>query len=219
MKMNIISLYIYYILVIPNLGLQAAQEGILARSVKIDDRSLPASSAFEGALQVSGTPGGVAFMEACPDQSPPMVHPRGATLREVLDSITADDSSYVWMMSKGVVNLEPSSGLPALLTTRLNTYDSSDATDAVSAVTLLSSSPEVRRAASKIGLSQNTLGPGLGSMAPGPLTPKKPLAIQLKNATLLDVLNAIARTNKHGVWTYHETRCGSVHQFNLSFAQ
>jgi hypothetical protein len=147
-----------------------------------------------------------------------MVHPHGTTLREVLDSITSGDPRYVWRMHNGAVNLEPLKGIPALLKTYLKTYDSQD-TDAVSAVTFLSSLPEVARAAAELGLTQNVMGPGLGSMAQGPPPRKKPLGIRLHDVTLLDALNAIARANTHGVWTYRETHCGSIRQFNLSFAQ
>lgn len=197
----------------------APQEDVLTRSARIDDESLPAFSAFQGALLVSGVPGGVAFMEGCSDQPVPIVHPRGTTLREVLNSITAGDSAYAWRMREGVVNLEPSTGLPALLTTHLNTYDSQELTEPGSAVTFLSSSPEVTRSAAKLGLAHNVSGSALGSMAQGPPPQKKPLGIRLRDVTLVDALNAIVRANKHGVWTYRETHCGSIHQFNVSFAQ
>jgi hypothetical protein len=192
---------------------------LLTRSVTIGDKPLPAISAFEGTLQLSGVPGGVAFLEGCPDQPLPKVHPHGTTLRDALDGITAGDPSYAWRIRNGVVNLEPSRGLPALLRIHLTTYDSRDLTDAISAVTFLSSSPEVTRAATRLELAQNVLNPGLGGVAPGPAPPKKLLAIRLHNVTLLDALNAIARVNKHGVWTYRETHCRSIHQFNLSFAK
>jgi hypothetical protein len=197
----------------------ALQEEVLERSAGIGDEALPAFSVFEGALQMSGVPGGVAFVEGCSDQPLPMIHPHGTTLREVLDSITSGDSRYVWRMYEGVVNLEPAQGVPALLRIHLKTYNSRDLTDAVSAVTFLSSYSEVTRAAAKLGLVQNVLGPGLGGMAQGPPPQKKPLCIRLHDVTLLDALNAIARANRHGVWTYRETHCGSLHQFNLSFMQ
>jgi hypothetical protein len=190
----------------------------LTRPARTGDLSLPTFSAFEGALQVSGVPGGVAFVEGCSDQPEQMVHPHRTTLREVLDSIVSGDIRYVWRMRKGAVNLEPLKGVPALLRMHLETYDSQD-TDAVSAVTFLSSLPEVARAAAKLGLTHNVLGPGLGGMTQGPRPPKEPLGIRLHDVTLLDALNAIARANKHGVWTYRETHCGSIHQFNVSFAQ
>jgi hypothetical protein len=195
------------------------QEDVLSRPAAIGDRSLPASLAFEEALQVSGVPGGAALVEGCADEPKAMVHPDGATLRQVLDSIISGDSHHVWRMRKGVVNLEPVKGLPALLQTHLKKYDSGDLTDAVSAVSYLSSLPELARAAAKHGLTQNVLGPGLGGVAPGPPSPKKPLGVRLHDVTLLDALNAIARANEHGVWAYGETHCGSVHQFNISFAQ
>jgi|SRR5579859_101934 len=200
-------------------GRRAPQEDVLLRSARIGAVPLPAPSAFEAALQASGTPGGVAFVEGCSGQPPPMVRPHGITLREVLNSITAGDSTYVWRKRRGVVNLEPSTGLPALLRTHLDSYDSGGVPDAVSAVTFLSSSPQVTRAAAKLRLAQNALGPGLGSMVQGTPPPKKPLGIRLHDVTLLDALNAIAQANKHGVWVYRETHCGSVHQFNVSFAQ
>jgi len=222
--MSLFSATLLAVALLPSLGVSrqvasAPQEDVLSRSAMIGDESLPVFSAFQGALQMSGVPGGVAFMEGCSDQPLPMVRPHGATLREVLNSITAGDSVYAWRMREGVVNLEPSTGLPALLGIHLNTYDSREVTEAVSAVTFLSSSPDVTRAATKLGLAQNVLGPGLGGMAQGPPPPKKPLGIRLHDVTLVDALNAIARANKHGVWTYRETHCGSIHQFNLSFKQ
>ena len=195
------------------------QEDVLSRPATIGDRSLPASSAFEEALQVSGIPGGAALVEGCEDEPQPTVHPYGTTLREVLDSITSRDSHYMWRMHEGVVNLEPVKGAPALLRMHLKTYDSGDLTDAASAVMFLSSLPEVARAAAGLGLTHNALGPGLGGIAPGPPSPKKPLGVRLHDVTLLDALNAIARTNKHGVWIYSETHCGSVHQFIVYFQQ
>jgi len=63
----------------------------------------------------------------------------------MLDSITSGDSQYVWRMRKGLVNLEPVKGPPVLLQTHLKRYDSGDLTDAVSAVSLLKSLPELAR--------------------------------------------------------------------------
>lgn len=196
----------------------AAPQDVLALPARMEDRPLPAFSAFEGALHVSGVPGGVAFLERCSDQPELVVHPHGTTLREVLDSITSGDPHYAWRMHTGVVNLEPVGGPPALLKMHLETYDSGKLTDAVSAVTVLSSSPEVVRAGARLGLTHNALGPGLGGMPQGTPPQKKPLGIRLHDVTLLDALNTIARANKHGVWTYRETECGSVHQFNIGFA-
>lgn len=197
----------------------APQADLLTRPARIADEPLPAFSVFQGVLLVSGVPGGAAFVQGCSDQPLPMVHPHGTTLREVLDSITGRDSGYVWSMNKGVVNLRPLRGTPGLLSIRLKTYDSRDLTDAGSAVTFLSSSPEVTRAAARMGLAHNVSGSALSGIVQGPPPPQKPLGIRLHDVTLLDALNAIARANKHGVWIYSETHCGSVHQFNVSFAQ
>ena len=197
----------------------ALQEDVFTRTAAVQDKLLPAFSAFGDALQVSGVPGGIAFVEGCADEPKPVVHPHGTTLRQVLDSIISADSQYVWRVRKGVVNLEPVKGVPALLTTHLKTYDSGELTDAVSAVTVLSSSPDVVQAGARLGLTHNALGPGLGGMAPGSPPLKEPLGVRLHNVMLLDALNTIARANKHGVWPNRETLCGPVHEFNISFAQ
>jgi hypothetical protein len=94
---------------------RASQEDVLTHPARIGDVPLPAFSAFERALQVSGVPGGLAIMEGCSDQREPMVHPHGTTLREVLNSISSGDPCYLWRMHDGVVNLEPLKGVPALL--------------------------------------------------------------------------------------------------------
>jgi hypothetical protein len=195
------------------------QEDVLTRATAIGDQSLPTFSAFQNALQVSNVPGGAALVEGCADEPKPVVHPQGATLRQVLDGLISGDSRYIWRIRKGVVNLEPVKGLPALLQVHFKRYDSGDLTDAISAVSLLSSLPELAHAAAKHGLTQNVMGPGLGGVVPSPPSPKKPIGVRLHDVTVLDVLNSIAPANEHGVWTYRETHCGSVHQFNISFAQ
>jgi hypothetical protein len=75
---------------------QAVQEDLLARTAAIGDQPLPAALAFQNALQVSGVPGGVAFVEGCPDEPKPMIHPDGGKLRLVLDNIVSGGPQYVW---------------------------------------------------------------------------------------------------------------------------
>jgi hypothetical protein len=195
------------------------QEDVLARSARISDSAVSAVLAFQDAVAAAGVPGGVAYSEGCSDQPPPpTVHPRGTTLREVLDSISGGDSGYIWKLNDGVVNFEPARGLPTLLKTHLNGYDSGDVVDAVSAVTFLVSSPEVNNAAAKLGLERSALVSGLGGFSLGPQPPKKPLGIRLKNTTLLDALNAIARSQKRGVWRYSEIHCDSGNQYVVDFS-
>src|SRR5271157_5018200 len=70
---------------------QTPQEDILTHPANIGEAPLPIFSAFQTALQISGVPGGVAFVEGCSDRPMPMARAHGTTLREVLDSITAGD--------------------------------------------------------------------------------------------------------------------------------
>jgi len=194
-------------------------EDTLARPTVIGDQPAPAPYLFERALMISQVSGGVAFVEGCPDQPLPTVRAHGATLREVLDSITSEDPHYEWKTNAGVIYLEPRPAAPSLLKAHFKTYDSGDAFDGASAVSFLVSSAEVSREAGKLGLAHVPSGSGLGGIAPGPQTPKKKLGVHLHDVTLLEVLNAISRANNHGVWVYREIDCRSVHEFDISFAQ
>jgi hypothetical protein len=195
------------------------QQAALNRPVAMGEMSTPAPSVFQGAALDAGVPGGAAYFEGCANQPLRTVQPTGSTLREVLNSITHADPEYVWSFNSGVLNLEPSRGIPALLAMRLTNYDSESVTDAASAVTLLSSSPEVTGAANKLGLTQNVSGSALSGLPREPQPPKKPLDIHLKNVTLLDALNAIVRAQKMGVWMYRETHCGSVSLYDVNVVQ
>lgn len=196
------------------------QEDILSRPVTVPDQPEAAYSVALSAIQSAGAPGGViSHRKGCSAQQGPLVHPRGNTLRRSLDSIVQDDPSYTWTFADGVINLLPSNELPPLLRTHLETYDSGGITNAISAVTLLVGSKEIYSAATKLGLQMNPSGSGLGGVAPGTSLAEKPLGIHLQNVTLLEAMNAIARANTHGVWSYYETQCGSVHQFDLLFTQ
>lgn len=196
-----------------------SQTAILNRVVAMGNSSASAPSVFQGAALLAGVPGGTAFLEGCANQPPLKVRPRGNTFGAVLSSITHGDPSYIWRVRAGVVNLMPSSGVPALLKTRLAGYDSMTATDAASAITLLSSSPQVVGAARKLGLAHDVSGSALSGVASKFGHRKKPLGVHLINVSLLRALNAIARANRHGVWMYRETHCDSVRQYDITFVQ
>lgn len=195
------------------------QKTVLSRPIAMGDISRPTPLVFQGAAIAAGVPGGAAFVEGCTNQPLRKVRPEGSTLGEVLRSIIHSDPRYVWTVNAGVANLEPSRGIPALLTTRLESYNSGAATDAASAITFLSSSGEVVRAAKELGLAHNVSGSALGGISEEAQPPKKPLNIHVQDVTLLQALNAIVRANKHGVWMYRETHCGSIRQYNITLVE
>lgn len=179
----------------------------------------PAPYVFQGALAVARVPGGAAFIEGCANQPLRKIQLQSATLRAVLDNITRSDPEYTWTIRAGVVNLEPLDGTPALLRVHVPKYDSDEIADAASAITVLASSPDVVRAAKKLGLDHNVSGSALSGISPNIEPPKKPLEIHLQNVTLLQALNAIVRANNGGVWMYREAHCGSVRHYGVSFVQ
>jgi hypothetical protein len=181
---------------------------------------LSVSHAIQTAILGSGTSGGEVIMQGCEEPSDNAVRFRGNTLREVLDAIVRADPDYRWEVKDGVVNLLPAKGIPELLRFRIGTFDSGDATDAITAGAFLAFLPEVRQRAAELGFDGAISGSALGSITPGPPPPPPPkLGVHLQDMTLLDALNALVRANKRGVWIYREIHCDSTKHYDINFTQ
>lgn len=174
---------------------------------------------FQNLLLVSGFPGGVAAPGNCDDKQERTVRLKGKTLHEALETLVHADDRYRWRVDGGVVNLLPVNTLPALLGTRVSSYDSRDAADIATAGAYLMGLPEVRQAAARLGLAKNGSGTGLYAIPRGAPPPRRSLGVRLQEATVLEILNAIVRKNGHGVWFYTETGCGDLRVFEMGFAQ
>lgn len=195
-------------------------EEMLTRPVVVPSGPpLSASSAFEDLMFSAGIPGGQVLEEGCNAEVGPQTHLKGNTLRELLDSFAGVGSPYRWEVKDGVVNLLPAKGSPALLLTRIATYDSQKAADIVTATTFLLASPKIQDAAAELGLTQNVSGSGVGSVGPGPPPPREPLGLRLQNVTLRDLLNALVRINGRGVWTYREIHCPPKNYFDVTISR
>jgi hypothetical protein len=199
----------------------SSTEELLERTIGVPDTGpQSASLAFESLMLLSGVPGGQVAQGGCNPESEPLVRLKASgTLKQQLASFSGPGSLLRWEVRDGVVDLLPAKGLPPLLLTRISTYDSQKAADIVTARTFLLDSPKIQDAASRLGLRQNVVVSGLGAASPRPAPPPKPLGLRLQNATLIDVLNALVRINKHGVWIYHQTHCGTTGTFDVNIAQ
>jgi hypothetical protein len=191
---------------------------LLARPAAIPTGpALTAVSAFQSLMASTGTPAGEALEEGCTVQEGRTVRPKGRTLAEILDSFAGTGSPYRWEVSGGVVDLLPSKGLPDLLTARIHEFKW-QAAEVASAPVFLFALPEVQQAAAKLRLTQGVSGSAPGAIAPSS-APEKKFELHLQDVTLVDALNAIVRTNKHGLWTYHEFHCRPANTFDISFSE
>lgn len=202
-------------------GRRAAPEQTLRRGLSgVALPTEPAPAAFRAILMDSHTPGGVITVENCDSEQGKAVRVEGPTLGRALQSIVRGDENFRWTISNGVVNLLPRAGIPALLKTQLQSFDSGDAADIETAGTLLFALPAVREAAANLGLKQGVWTSGLGSFVPGKrASVKAPLGVHVSHVTLLDALNEIVRKAGNGMWHYSERHCNGGRSFHLAYSE
>lgn len=168
------------------------------------------------ALLDADAPGGVAKLSDCNDPTFSF-KPQDYSLRGVLDSIVSSDPRYMWEIKDGVVNVVPDKRLPSFLAVRISKFEISDVESLREVLSLLLSLPEVREAQRSLG-SQAVQG-GSYAFCPGGCSPKeKRISISLKDVTVREALNAIARTHGNAVWWFRPSECRGRKFFSLDFA-
>jgi hypothetical protein len=83
--------------------------------------------------------------------------------------------------------------------------------------------PEVKERAAQIKISSGlyTGGPGVavdtasGAKPPAPKQPE-PIIINLKDVSLLEAFNSVARSFGHTMWIYTETECGGKTTYTIT---
>jgi hypothetical protein len=172
---------------------------------------LTTSNAFSRALGGVGLAGGsVRILDCRGDYFKQLWSPLDKTLRQALDTIVEMDPRYRWQLADEVIDLLPATGEPALLQTRIREFSVEDITSAIDTVTPLLKLPEVNKAMTELNLK-----PGVGVFITS-RTPK-PFSVTLKNVTLQQALNAIARAQGRAVWDYVETHCEDRHEVVIRF--
>lgn len=208
------------IAVVAVLAFLAARRGFSQEVSQILDREFPYDVdrpegplvSFEEFLRDSDLSGGIVLMSEC-QESPP-VHlkaKQGSTFREVLDDFEAANPSYHWEIRGNVLNLIPAAGIPPLLAAKVRSFElqtMAQQTRFSLVFQRLLELPEIRQAATGLGLKEGTYYGGLGVYQERP-EPEMPLPIyvRLNNVPLQDALNAVAQAYGHTVWWYRQRAC------------
>jgi hypothetical protein len=188
-------------------------EGALERQVPgYNVERLTSFNAFSSALTYTHTPGGIVRVGACSDEPTVFTwRPAGANLRDTLKAIVLADPRYTWEYREGLVNILPVGGEPALLKTRIAKLDVGNATSANWPLGLLLALPEVKKAMTDLKLRWGVkLYFGAESRQHG-------FSVLCKDVSLLEALNAIARSHGSAVWDYVETHCDGKDEVTISF--
>lgn len=176
-----------------------------------------AGQAAVNALLDADVPGGVAKVSGCDVRVTDNFRPYDRSLRQVLDAIVSADSRYTWELKDDVINMIPSSGLPAFLSFRVSKVELTEVESPSEALSQLLAIPEVQRA--QAGLGPRAVQGGAHVFCPGcPAKEKKTLSVSLKQVTIRDALNAIARAHGSAVWSFQQSECGGRRFFSLDFA-
>lgn len=177
------------------------------RRVKIYDEPVTTQQSFLYALIASKKPGGIVIVNrdcVVSELKPQMVR-EYASLETALNSIVKQDPWYKWSVEDEVVNLIPADDEPDFLKTRIKEFRLDGDLNIHLALDKLLHLPEVEIEAEKINLNEGLRNCcGLSS----PKDTKSRLKFKLKDITLRQALNEIARKDGRAVWRYYESNCG-----------
>jgi len=186
----------------------------------LNPENMRTTSAFAKALNAAGTPGGIATITGC-DQEATYIFPwSGPSLPAQLNGIVSTDPRYVWRFRRGVVDISPRGGDPALLGLRIREAKVMAARSLSDAVNQLLAIPAVQNRMTELHLSSGPTRTGIGDI-------KRPdsiggnegrrYSLSLRNVTVREALNAIVRAHGKAVWLYLERRCHGSAEFQIQF--
>lgn len=178
------------------------------------------TNALTAALSTAGVPGGIATVTGCGEDVIYTFPSSGATLRDALNAIVANNHQYAWRLENGLVNVSPRSGDPlflALLISQLKVTEARSLDEALSQILAL---PEVQRRVVQLHISEGySRRIGMSDLRrPGSArTNEQSYSISLRNVTLRGALNAVARAHGKAVWEYRERHCNGKTEFQIQF--
>lgn len=198
---------------------QTFHQELLDRRLGIADMDTETTvNAFVKVLRSTETPGGIAIVPSCGEIVRTNFALSKPTLQGALESIVASNPQYKWEVQGSAINLLPHGGTHPFLDTPIIKYEVRDAETLDQALNTLLALPEVRKRENSLNLGGRLVRGRLGYFDPlGDIKKEnKKFSIKSENASLREVLNAIAEAHGRGVWVYSEYRCGST-AYELDF--
>jgi hypothetical protein len=135
-----------------------------------------------------------------------------------MDAVVAANPAYRWNASQGVVDLIPKAGAAPLLSTMLARFELiPEAGWGPSAVIgKMVSMPAVSQRAAELGFRPGirSVGPSVVDINPTSKTLPQ-IHIDLRNLTLFDAFNSVARSYGNTVWVYTEFVCDETRTYTV----
>lgn len=200
--------------VFPQGNRTSSTDETLGRPMQDSDEHLSTTAQrFIRDLSEVSAPGGLVQVLRCEaETSKPTPEQRGVSLREALDALVSLDRRYRWQVDDGVINLLPASDEPALLATQVPRFSVKKVLSAREALGQLLALDEIKSAMEELGLKS-----GIALfVSPGSPHPKA-FSVRVKDVTLRQALNAIARAQGTAIWEYIETHCQGRNEVVIRF--
>jgi hypothetical protein len=180
-----------------------------------------APTMFAALVREAGLSGGVAVSNQGCSQGPEfsISVAAGTTLDKALGQVAKSGITSRWHVRDGIPNLLSVGFVPPLLQVQIRRFEWDRAAPLREVIDRLRHLSEVSAGALKLGLAEAPFEGGMSQLCiRGDCSqkPKPEQALELEeDATLLTVLNHIARAHARSVWNYSEYRCGQKTQFSL----
>lgn len=201
-------------------GHSAGQTRTLPNPKEMLERRLPnyeqetvrPENALVGLLSFAQIPAGMVMVANCAfDMNTVNWNPSGLTVRQALDLLVSEAPRYRWEDDGGVINFLPAGDIPPLLNVKIPRFEGhfSAPEEALTEIQVL---PELRKSMSGLDVKWGA------NIYVKPLSrhPRN-FTLQLKDVTLREALNIIARGDGRAVWTYVETRCDGKDEVVINF--
>lgn len=193
-------------------------DNVLDRQVKgthLEDVTV--GQAVINTLVSAGATGGVAVVQDCNEPMRYTFTPGDSSLRGVLETIVSTDPRYVWEIKDDVINLIPRNGEPSFLIVRVSKLEINQAETPNEALSQLLATPEVRQA--QLNLGRRFVQGGIYPFNPQDSVPKeaKKISVNLKDTTVREALNTIARAHGDAVWMLTQGQCNGRKLFSIDF--
>lgn len=192
---------------------------ILQRSAAIRiNNGMSTTNALTSALSAAGVPGGIASVGYCGEDATYLFAQSGPTLGDALREVVRTNPHYTWYVKNGVVNAYPLEGDPALLKLVIGRVDIRKVYSVDDAVSRLFSLPEVQKRIRELNLIPGFVRLGMSDLSrPGNSVAAKEQHYDLRNLTVREALNSIARRHGKAVWRYRENFCNGKTEFQIQF--
>jgi hypothetical protein len=154
-------------------------------------------------------PGGVVRIANCSHSDPEATINDAVSMKDLLDLLKLKSPEYSWKVDRGVVNVIPETGFPVPLDIPISDFHVKDVT-ALEAFNQLVNRSDLKAAFESRGLFQ-----GLELNGGGFPISKARITLDLKNVSLLEVLNSIVRADGRAVWGYTLNPCQGKNLYQL----